>query len=219
MLSGAIALLKQSKREIVNYYQNLAVKLQDPYQRIMLSYLIFNDWLSKLEKEDIPLRERLAIALRFANDEELTSFLRSVVKDCIERGDIEGLIVTGLTPRGLDLLQSYVDVTGDVQTAALMSSYVCPVRHKDGRADRWVEAYRDLLDGWKLFHHRCQFDIDRGKILKEGIWNGDLPQMELVKKQFLIKCNYCSKVVDTQQYQRPHEPIYMQRKHVSFPNI
>ena len=81
MLSGAIALLKQSKREIVNYYQNLAVKLQDPYQRIMLSYLIFNDWLSKLEKEDIPLRERLAIALRFANDEELTSFLRSVVKD------------------------------------------------------------------------------------------------------------------------------------------
>lgn len=210
MFSGILAVLLQANHEYLDYHRSLATKLQDPYQRIMLSSLIFNDWIVKLEKETIPLRERLAIALRFSNDKELTAFLRNTIKDCIEKGNIEGIIVTGLTPKGLDILQSYVDFTGDVQTAALLSSYVCPGRYKDSRAERWAEAYRDLLDGWKLFHHRCQFDIDRGKILKEGIWNGDFPNMEWVKKQFMLKCNHCNKFVNIQQ--RPHEPVSMQRK-------
>ncbi len=94
-------------------------------------------------------------------------------------------------------------MTGDVQTAALLSSFVCPGRSHDIRAERWIESYHDLLDGWKLFHHRCQFDIDRGKIMQDDINAGDVLPMEWVKKQFLIRCNFCSKIVNSR---RIHEP-------------
>ena len=220
MLSGTIAALLQSSTPSRNHdlqvhYERLIEKLQDPHERIMLSYIVFNDWTDVLEEEQLPLRERLAIALRFLDDKELTTYLRRIAEDCRSKGRIEGLIVTGLTATGLDLLQAYVDMTGDVQTAALLSSYVCPGRIKDARAERWLDAYRDLLDEWKLFHHRCQLDIDRGKILQEGMLNGDFAPMEWVKKQFLIRCNFCNKVVNTQQYQRPQEPIAIQRRRVS----
>ncbi|KAI5123084.1 hypothetical protein M0805_000518 [Coniferiporia weirii] len=217
MMSGTFAAMLQSgsssrNHELRAYCERLIVKLQDPHFRIMLSYIMFSDWSDVLEEEALPLRERIAIALRFLEDKELTMYLRRVADDCRAKGSIEGLLVTGLTPRGLDILQGYVDTTGDVQTAAMLASYVCPGRLKDTRAERWAEAYRDLLDGWKLFHHRCQFDIDQGKILQEGIQNGDFAPKEWVKKQFLIRCNFCSKVMNTQQQQRPQEPIAMQRK-------
>ncbi|THH10667.1 hypothetical protein EW145_g1164 [Phellinidium pouzarii] len=217
MMSGTFAAMLQSgsssrNHELRDYCERLIVKLQDPHFRIMLSYIVFNDWSDVVEEEALPLRERIAIALRFLEDKDLTSYLRRVADDCRAKGSIEGLMVTGLTSLGLDILQGYVDTTGDVQTAALLASYVCPGRYKDARAERWVEAYRDLLDGWRLFHHRCQFDINRGKILEEGIQNGDFTPMEWVKKQFLIRCNFCNKVVNTQQQQRPQEPIAMQRK-------
>ena len=78
----------------------------------------------------------------------MTSYLRRTAERAGDRGDIGGLIVTGLA--GMNILQNYVDRTGDIQTAAILSSYVCPARFSDVRVDRWLEAYRDLLDGFKL---------------------------------------------------------------------
>lgn len=219
-MSGTIAAILQAgsslrNQELRDSCTKLINKLQDAHFRIMLSYIVYNDWSDILEEEDIPLRERIAIALRFLEDKDLTQYLRTVASDCQAKGNIEGLIVTGLTQRGLNILQSYVDMTGDVQTAAILASYVCPGRLKDRRVDRWADAYRDLLDKWKLFHYRCQFDIDRGKIIKDGISNGDIEPMEWVQRQFLIRCNFCNKVMsNVAQGQRPQEPIALQRRRV-----
>lgn len=35
-----------------------------------------------------------------------------------EAGNLEGILLTGLTKDGVDLMESYVDHTGDVQTAS-----------------------------------------------------------------------------------------------------
>lgn len=35
-----------------------------------------------------------------------------------EAGNLEGILLTGLTKDGVDLVESYVDRTGDVQTAS-----------------------------------------------------------------------------------------------------
>jgi hypothetical protein len=108
---------------------------------------------------------------------------------------VEGIIVTGLTASGVQLLQNYVDRTGDVQTAAILGAYVHPHQLKDVRIDRWLDAYRDLLDGWKFFHHRCQLDIDRGQMLQEFTLDADREPIQLVPPQILIRCNYCNKVM------------------------
>lgn len=179
------------------------MRLQDPYLRAMITHLTVNDWTDVLDEDSLPIRERLAVAFQFLDDKALTSFLRSVVDQAVQRGDLTGLIVTGLTAQGMEILQKYVDATGDVQTAAIISSLRVPslITH-NGRTltksvvDRWVEAYQDLLDGWKLFHHRCQFDIERGKIIQGALGGGDSQRKEWQPRQVMIRCNFCSKTVD-----------------------
>ncbi|OCH85554.1 hypothetical protein OBBRIDRAFT_739720 [Obba rivulosa] len=202
MMSGMLAALTPpasgiytKNPELMEHCERLVVRLQDPYLRAMLSYLIVGDWAEVLLEELLPLRERLAIAFQFLDDRELSPYLRRVKERCCHDGDIEGLIVTGLTPAGMDVLQAYVDITSDVQTAAILSS-LSPFRAHDARAARCIDVYRDLLDGWKLFHHRCQFDIDRGKVLQRAIQGGDMVPFEWAPRQILIRCNYCNKPMD-----------------------
>jgi SEA/GATOR complex protein SEA4/MIOS len=154
------------------------------------------DWSEILQEESLPLRERLAIAFRFLDDRALSSYLRQLTDRFRVHGDIEGIIVTGLTPIGLDVLQGYVDSTGDVQSASILAAFVCPGTFKDARAERWLEAYRSLLDSWKLFHHRCQLDISRGKIIKEAVTKEDVPPFDWVAPQLAIKCGFCNKAIN-----------------------
>lgn len=203
MMSGTIAALAPhashsgsiKSAELREHYARLIIRLHDPYFRIMLTHLAVGDWSDILEEEVIPFRERLTIAFHFLDDKSLSSYLRRMTEQACSRGDIDAIIVTGLTPSGMDVLQSYVDRTGDVQSAAILSSYVCPQRFKDKRAERWLESYRDLLDGFKLHHHRVGFDIERGQILHEAMQNGDMVPEEWVPRQTTIRCHYCSKPV------------------------
>ncbi|KAF9241774.1 hypothetical protein BU15DRAFT_87047 [Melanogaster broomeanus] len=198
LMTGTLAALipgSSASNELRNHSERLIVRLQDPYFRAMLTQLTSKDWSEVLEEEALPLRERLAIAFQFLEDRALSLYLHRTAERASTRGDIEGLVITGLTPAGMDILQNYVDRTGDIQSAAILSSLVCPAKFSDMRATRWLEAYRDLLDGFRLFHHRASFDIDRGQILQEAVQNGDLPPFAWAPRHILIRCNYCSKPI------------------------
>jgi len=148
----------------------------------MLTHLALNDWSEVLEEDSLPFRERLAIAFQFLDDKAVTSYLRRCLDRAISKGDIDALIVPGLKSKaGMDLLQGYIDRTGDIQSAAILGSYVSlPVnpgsinRHRGGtnvvqmRVGKWVEGYRDLLDGFRMFHTRVSFDIERGQVALEN---------------------------------------------------
>ncbi|THH17490.1 hypothetical protein EW146_g3338 [Bondarzewia mesenterica] len=201
MMSGTLAALapmgstNTESPEFRAHCEHLILRLGDPYFRAMLTYLALDDWAEVLEEEVLPLRERLAIALQFLDDDALSAYLHRVAERAVGRGDVEGLVVTGLTSTGIDVLQSYVDHTGDVQTAALLGTYVHPHRVRDTRIERWLDTYHDLLDGWRLFHHRCQFDIERGEMLRELVQIGEIERQDLVPRQILMRCNYCNKVI------------------------
>ncbi|KAF8322197.1 hypothetical protein DL93DRAFT_1270336 [Clavulina sp. PMI_390] len=228
MLSGTIQLLLQeqksqssdgarSKSEWRSHVERLLVRLGGVYTRAMLSILVGESWVDLLDSETtLPLRERLAIALLFLPDDELSKYLRRLVEDLNRTGDIEALFITGLNLAGVDVLQSYIDTTGDVQTAAALVSYVAPARWKpdrrtakdkdikDPRPERWVQAYRNLLDSWQLFHHRVQFDLLRGEVNTAAIRDGEVAPFEWVPRQMEIRCNYCGRLVNAQQ---PMEPL------------
>lgn len=204
MMSGTIAALAPLMSEtgsargldLRELYGRLIIKLNDPYYRMLLTHLSTHEWSEVLDEEVVPFRERLAIAFQFLDDRALTSYLRRVIVQAYERGSIEGLMVTGLTPAGMRIIQSYVDHTGDVQSAAIISSYVCPHRFKYKRAERWLEAYRNLLDGFKLHYLRVGFDIERGQILHEAMGGDSKAMEEWAPKQILIRCHYCNKQVN-----------------------
>lgn len=202
IMSGTLAALTPASNktpELRHQYERLIMRLEDPYFRAMLTYLAAGDWLDVLEEEHIPLRERLVIALQFLEDDALSAYLRRIAETSVAQGDVEGVIVTGLTASGMQLLQNYVDRTGDVQTAAILGAYVHPHQLEDPRVERWLDAYRDFLDGWKFFHHRCQLDIDRGQMLQDFTQAAEREPARLVPPQVLIRCNYCNKVISEPQ--------------------
>ncbi|OAX31405.1 hypothetical protein K503DRAFT_787848, partial [Rhizopogon vinicolor AM-OR11-026] len=164
--------------ELRDYTECVIFRLRGPCFRVVLTQLASKDWSEVLEEELLPLRERLAIAFQFLEDEALSSYLRRTTDRACTRDDIEGLIIAGLTPTGMVILQDYVDRTGDVQTAAILGAYASPAKFADGRAEQWLEMYRDLLDRFKLFHHRVAFDIERGQTLQDAVQNGDLAPFE-----------------------------------------
>jgi hypothetical protein len=208
MMSGTVAALHaysaggRGSTELREHCERLIVGLQDPYSRAMLTHLALNDWSEILDEELFPFRERLAIAFQFLDDKAVTAYLYCCMERAIARGTVDGVIVPGLASRaGLEILQSYVDRTGDVQSAAVLGSYVCPPGKVgilgawgSGRVGRWVESYRDLLDGFQMFHCRVGFDIERGQVvLGEGVLGAEAGGW--VPRQIMIRCNYCNKPV------------------------
>ena len=57
----------------------------------------------------------------------------------MEEGDVEGVLLTGLASRAVDLFEQTVNRYGDVQTASLVMSYMAPQKVKDKRVEDWVE--------------------------------------------------------------------------------
>ncbi|TPX38382.1 hypothetical protein SeMB42_g06774 [Synchytrium endobioticum] len=154
--------------------ESLSRELEGPYLRAMFALMSSNgNWSTVLEGPDhdangnrgLPIRDRIAIALRYLTDEQLTAYIRKTTQQMRQTGNIEGLLLTGLTSVGVDLFEEYVDCTGDVQSACLVMSLVVPKRFVDVRVDSWVENYRLLLDRWELFHIRAKFDIARRRYM------------------------------------------------------
>ncbi|KXS19318.1 hypothetical protein M427DRAFT_474074 [Gonapodya prolifera JEL478] len=147
-------------------FGGLAKDLTDAYLRAMFSLIAKDgDWNGVLNEQGISLRDRIGVALRFLNNKELGQFIRRTTYKMMSWGNLEGLLLTGLQPAGIELLEKYVDKTGDVQTAALLGSVVVPGRFADPRVDEWVENYRCLLDRFQFYHQRAHFDISRGRFI------------------------------------------------------
>lgn len=173
--------------------RKMASELDDPYLRVIFAFIADNDWYDVLYEQAISLRERLGVALRFLNDTDLTTFLQKTSSSVIANGELEGLILTGITPNGIDLLQSYVNKTSDVQTAALISLFGSPRYFKDERVDEWIQSYRQMLNSWELFPMRAKFDILRTKLSTTS--SGKI-KTKVKARQLYIQCINCKKNIN-----------------------
>ncbi|SCU83597.1 LAFA_0D04566g1_1 [Lachancea sp. 'fantastica'] len=173
--------------------RKMSSELDDPYLRVIFGFIADNDWWDILSESAISLRERLGVALRSLNDKDLTRFLERTADSVISNGELEGLILTGITPSGVKLLQSYVNKTSDVQTAALLSIYGCPRYFKSSQVDEWVHAYRTMLNSWELFSVRAKFDVLRGKLARSTL---SFSQGNCRPRQLYIQCLKCNKNIN-----------------------
>lgn len=106
----------------------------------------------------------------------------------VTQGNLDGLLLTGVSDEGLDLLERHIELTSDVQTVSLiiLQSLPSDVQY-DQRAKSWVESYKSILDCWRLWHQRSFFDIEWYKRLS----NESPPQ------QLFVSCNFCGKSVSS----------------------
>lgn len=172
--------------------RDMASDLENPYMRAVFAFIADGDWGDVLYETSLPLHERLGIALRFLPDDELSAYLYALTRQVISDGDIDGVILTGITSRAVDLFQSYVDKTADVQTASLIISFASPLYFQDERATHWIECYRNLLNSWKLFAKRSMFDVARTRASRT--FEGRITA-NIVPRQVYLLCHNCKKVI------------------------
>ncbi|KAJ3242578.1 hypothetical protein HDU81_000023 [Chytriomyces hyalinus] len=191
-LNAPVGTVKGSWAE--SLFSSLARELEDPYLRAV--FTVFSsegNWNLVLETEGLPLADRIGIALRFLNDSELAGYLEALSDRVIKTGNLEGLMLTGLSTRaGFDLLESFIDVTSDFQTASLLA--VCGAiggAPEDSRVNEWIECYRTILDRFGMFHERAHFDISRTKWLRSC----KMPVPAAAPSQMHLRCNFCNGVI------------------------
>ncbi|GAD97793.1 conserved hypothetical protein [Paecilomyces variotii No. 5] len=172
----------------------IAKELTDPYARAILALVSKGDWNSVIQETTLPLRYRVEVALRWLPDDDLTLYLRDATAEAIQRGDIEGIVLTGLTNSAMELFQSYINKFNDVQTSVLAMSHTVPRFIDDetmvARFNAWRETYRWQMNSWKLQLERARFDVGSRKFAVT--WDG----RRLVsppKQQVSLTCNYCTR--------------------------
>ena len=178
-------------------WRDMCVTLQPlfehPYLRAAFAFLSADSasFLPVLLEGGLVLTDRVAFAARFLSDEHLARYLEDTQAQLIAAGALEGVLLTGLGDSGIELFASYLDMTSDVQTAALALSAVVPRLRSPPRVLEWIETYRELLDRWQMWHVRARWDVAR----LEGMGN-PLPaekEQSTMASDVHARCFHCDR--------------------------
>ncbi|KAI9645907.1 hypothetical protein NHQ30_005344 [Ciborinia camelliae] len=168
--------------------QNQAQMSGDPYLRAIFGYVTTRDWEVIANEASLPLRYRAGVALRYLSDLQLTEWLDKEMEEAIKHGDIEGIVLAGITDDMVDILAKYVAKFFDYQTAILIMSFCYPRYISDIRCDAWRQNYQAYLNRHQQFILRVQFD--QGSAKKSRQRSG----VAVVKppiRQVTVRCLYC----------------------------
>ncbi|KAJ8065237.1 hypothetical protein OCU04_005940 [Sclerotinia nivalis] len=160
----------------------------DPYLRAIFGYVTTRDWEVIANETALPLRYRAGVALRYLSDLQLTEWLDKEMEEAIEHGDIEGIVLAGITDNMVDILAKYVAKFFDYQTAILIMSFCYPRYISDIRCDAWRQNYQAYLNRHQQFILRVQFD--QGSAKKSRQRDG-IPVIKPPIRQVTVRCLYC----------------------------
>eukprot|EP01038_Epipyxis_sp_PR26KG_P010983 gene10983-14753_t len=126
--------------------------------------------------KEIALEDRIAFGCTFMDYNPLINWLTETLNVGKSKGEIELLIISGLSSQGISVLQNYIDIYNDIQTAALLVSRNIESKVRKNSQDneesssqlsqlewRWVNEYRNVLNRWELFIERASLDVELGK--------------------------------------------------------
>ncbi|XP_062518050.1 GATOR2 complex protein MIOS-B-like isoform X2 [Corticium candelabrum] len=169
-------------------------EIQNPYLVAAFAFLTSDgqDFESVLQPRNGPglqINDSVASACMFLDKTQLHAHLGRVTKAMCDKGSLDGILLTGLSKLGLELLQKYVEKTGDVQTACLAVCHAGDTQlTNDSRFIAWMEAYGCLLDMWQLWKERAELDVERLM----------LTAATKPSQQVFVTCTFCGKSVSTE---------------------
>ncbi|KXX76469.1 SEH-associated protein 4 [Madurella mycetomatis] len=180
-------------KETLDFDEKVASRA-DPYLRAISSIIATGDWAVIANQRSLPLRDRCFVAIRNFDDDALTAWLEREVAVATEAGDMEGIVLTGITDALVDVLARYVHKFGDVQTATLLLSICAPRFIDDVRAAAMRSAYRAYLQRHRAFFLRVKFDVESTKRSKHQ----GHPTLRPAGRQIGLRCVYCDVEIKTE---------------------
>lgn len=167
---------------------DLSDMADDPYLRAIYALISTGDWRAIANEASLPLRDRIGVALHNLDDTELPNWLNRQTTEAIRTGDLEGLVLTGMTDRAVSLLNTYISRFGDYQSATLLMHFAAPLYVSDFRVWQWRAAYQELHNTNRLFVERCRFDVHSTRKSR------DRDGATLIKprpRQVTLRCIHC----------------------------
>ncbi|KAG7100627.1 SEH-associated protein 4 like [Verticillium longisporum] len=177
---------KRLAKEQLDFDVALASKT-DPYLRAISSLIATGDWTAVANQKSLPLSDRAYVAFRTFDDTQLTKWLGEQVSIATETGDIEGIVLFGITDRMVDVFAKYVGKFNDFQTATLVMSICAPRYIDDYRCTAWRNAYRAYLQRHKAFFLRTKFEVESTKKSKRD----GRPTIKPPSRQIALRCVFC----------------------------
>ncbi|KAF2092325.1 WD40 repeat-like protein [Saccharata proteae CBS 121410] len=160
----------------------------DPYLKALLQYFISGDWSTVTAMQQLCLADRVGVALKYLDDARLGEFIKLSLTEARIYGNIEGIVLTGLGERAMDLFEQYIAKFGDLQTAVLAMARTNPLYISDPRWDYWKETYFMQMQVWRCFIERTRFIATHNKAAtrRDGVCLNKPPP-----RQITIRCNHC----------------------------
>ncbi|KAF2139488.1 uncharacterized protein K452DRAFT_274813 [Aplosporella prunicola CBS 121167] len=177
--------VNEEQREMCEW---MAEESDEPYLKALLKYFITGNWSTVTKMEELSLADRLGVALKYLDDVQLGQFIKLSVAGAKLYGDIEGIVLTGLSERAMDLFEHYIAKWGDLQTVVLAMARSNPVYISDPRWEYWKETYFMQLQVWRCFLERTRFIVSHNKVAttRDAVClNKPFP------RQITIRCNHC----------------------------
>lgn len=166
----------------------MAADTEDAALKALLTFLTTGDWRDVMKTTYLHLGYRVALGLKYLNDTELKGFLQSETARAVKNGDLEGILLTGLGEQCMDLMQTYITKTNDLQTAVLATAFTNPSFVNDVRWEMWKETYFMQMQSWRAFVQRSQFVIQHSQMAKT---NDGHSLLDSPAAQVLLRCNHC----------------------------
>ncbi|CAF4536070.1 unnamed protein product, partial [Rotaria sp. Silwood2] len=156
-------------KTIINEFSSVTKLFHRPYIRAMFGFILIQDGndlqYECVLDEQLDLNDKVAFAARYLNDQRLYDKLDKLAEESREKGDLQGILLTGLRQNGCELIQKYLDQTSDIRTAALLAIYVPEDVHQEcPYVQEWIEGFRLLLDELQMWNERAEFDIYRSHV-------------------------------------------------------
>lgn len=189
-VSLALQLIGRGDRDLAKEhldFDEAVASKTDPFLRAISSLIATGDWAAIANQKSLPLPDRAYVAVRKLPDDKLTAWLMEQVDTAVANGDIEGIVLTGITERLVDIFAKYIEKFNDVQTATLVMSLCAPRYIDDYRCRAWRNAYRAYLQRHKAFYERTKFEVESTKRSKRG----GRPTIKPASRQIALRCVYC----------------------------
>lgn len=181
-----IALAGFSNEEESNWKKfctNALKKISDPYLKVMFSFLLNpGNYDCVLKEPEMIVDDRVGFALLYLPDLKLLDYLLKLSGELCDKGHLDGLLLTGNNAQGLKLLQKYLDETADIQSTTLIAVRAFSHELDSPQVKNWIWNYQELLNRWKFWFERADFDL---MLIKE--------KNERPSPQIYMSCTYCGK--------------------------
>ncbi|KAJ4304467.1 hypothetical protein N0V88_002080 [Collariella sp. IMI 366227] len=187
----------------------------DPYLRAISAIIATSNWAVIAGQKSLPLRDRCFIAVRYFTDDALTAWLDRELSSAIEAGDVEGIVLTGITDSLVDILACYVHKFNDFQTATLLLSICAPRFIDDIRTNALRKTYRTYLHRHRAFFFRAKFDVESTLRSKHH----GRPTVPPPPRQIGLRCVYCDVEFKTESLGAGPNPTPLPRSGSGIPNF